>query len=300
MRSTWRATLTQHALGDILTGHSQFKKIEDLLIKTDDFLITFRNADDTDENFGRPNAFRRKMETIIKANTLFRVAIKLQSADVTSLGLRPRESFSPGSRFTPATPIPTLDQAPGQPLPAPSPNSPPPAPTKLTIESTLDQKNFNTKTVPALLKSSDIHRWYNVLHARGKLCGIYTTPWDAFTKVSYMGATWSTACLDQVVLDRQDSLSTALHGLLLAHEMYQGECKKFSHLIMSSLGNGYLAFYQIVRLSPPPSLDKSQRRENSHITARLSRSSNTSLVTWTTSSLRLVQAGTTLSTRGFF
>jgi hypothetical protein len=88
-------------LDDLLTDHPLFKKIECLLITDDNFLITFRNPDGSNGNYGRPNTFRRKMESIIKTNTLFRVAIKLQTDDVAALGLRPRHSLSPGSRFTP-------------------------------------------------------------------------------------------------------------------------------------------------------------------------------------------------------
>jgi hypothetical protein len=92
------------------------------------------------------------MEAIIKTNTHFRVAIKLQTDDVAALGLRPRDSLSPGSRFTPPTPV----QVPGHPTPVPTMTTPVKAPNKLTIEPDLDQRNFNIKTVPALSKMQDI------------------------------------------------------------------------------------------------------------------------------------------------
>jgi hypothetical protein len=247
MRSTWRTTLSQRVLDDLLTGHPLFKKIDSLLITDDNFLITFRNPDGSDGNYGRPNTFRRKMEYIIKTNTLFRVAIKLHTDDVAALGLRPRDSLSPGSRFTPHTPI----IVPGQPAPVPAITPPVKAPSKLMIEADLDQRNFNIKTVPALSKMHDIQRWYNVLHARGRLCGIYIPPWEAFMKASYSDTTWSLASLDQAVMDREDSMSAALHGLLSAHEMFLGECKERTHMITNSGGNGYLALYQIARLAHP-------------------------------------------------
>jgi hypothetical protein len=125
------------------------------------------------------------------------------------------------------------------------------APTKLTIETDLDQRHFNIKTIPALSKMQDIQRWYNVLHARGRLCGVYTTPWEAFTKSSYMGTTWSLAFLDQAVMDREYSMSAALHGLLSAHEMFIDDCKELTHMIMNSGGNGYHTLYQIARLAHP-------------------------------------------------
>jgi hypothetical protein len=58
MRSTWRTTLTQRVMDDILTDHPLFTQIEDLLIADDNFLVPFRNSDDTDRNFGCPNTFR--------------------------------------------------------------------------------------------------------------------------------------------------------------------------------------------------------------------------------------------------
>jgi hypothetical protein len=247
MRSTWRKTLAQCVLDDLLTGHPLFKKIECLLITDDNFLITFRNPDRSDGNYGRPNTFRRKMESIIKTNTMFRVAIKLQTDDVAALGLRPRDSLSPGSRFTPQTPV----QVPGHPTPVPAMTPPVKAPNKLTIEPDLYERNFNIKTIPALSNMQDIQRWYNVLHARGRLCGVYTTPWEAVTKSSYMGTTWSLAFLDQAVMDREDSMSAALHGLLSAHEIIIGDCKELTHMITNSGGNGYLALYQIARLAHP-------------------------------------------------
>jgi hypothetical protein len=84
MISTWHKTLAQRVLDNLLTGHPLFKKIECLLITDDNFLIIFRNPDGSDGNYGRPKTFRRKMESIIKTNTLFHVAIKLQTDDVAA------------------------------------------------------------------------------------------------------------------------------------------------------------------------------------------------------------------------
>jgi hypothetical protein len=56
--STWRTTLSQRVLDYLFTGHPLFKKIECLLITDDNFLITFRNPDGSDGNYGRPNTFR--------------------------------------------------------------------------------------------------------------------------------------------------------------------------------------------------------------------------------------------------
>jgi hypothetical protein len=87
MRSTWHTTLAQCVLDDLLIDHPLFKKIECLLITDDNFLITFQKPDGSDGNYGRPNKCRRKMESIIKTNTLFRVAIKIYTDDAAALGL---------------------------------------------------------------------------------------------------------------------------------------------------------------------------------------------------------------------
>jgi hypothetical protein len=77
MRATWPTMITQRVLHDILNGHPQFTKIEALLVTDGNFMIAFRNPDGTDGNCGRPNTFGRKMENIIKTNTMFRIAVKL-------------------------------------------------------------------------------------------------------------------------------------------------------------------------------------------------------------------------------
>jgi hypothetical protein len=134
MRATWRSTLAQRVVDDILTGNPLYKQIERLIIADDDFKITSRNPDGTDGMYGRPNTFRRKMETIIKRNTLFCVAIKLQTNVIASLRLCSRDALSPGSRFSSPSPAPV----PGKPSPVPASSPPLAAPNKLKIEAVLD------------------------------------------------------------------------------------------------------------------------------------------------------------------
>jgi hypothetical protein len=102
------------------------------------------------------------MENVIKTNTMFRIALKFQSADVVSLGLPPRDSLATASRFS--TPAPTVTLS--HPVPVPESTPPPAAPNKLHINAVMDLKNFNTKSVPALAKTQNIQHWYNALQFR--------------------------------------------------------------------------------------------------------------------------------------
>jgi hypothetical protein len=120
----------------------------------------------------------------------------------------------------------TPTAAPGHPVPVPALTPPPTSPTKLDIKAVTDLKNLNTKSVPALTKTQYIQRWYNVLHSRGRVCGVYTIPWEAFTKAFWMGNTWTSTSLDQVMMDRKELMSAALHGLVSAPYMFHGDCKE--------------------------------------------------------------------------
>jgi hypothetical protein len=62
MHSTWRANIAQLVLGDILTGHPLYPKIEALLITEGDFLITFHNPDGTEGNCGRTQDGKRHQD----------------------------------------------------------------------------------------------------------------------------------------------------------------------------------------------------------------------------------------------
>jgi hypothetical protein len=66
-----------------------------------------------------------------------------------------------------------------------------------------------------------------------------------------MGEACSIRYLPQDVLDCQDVMSAAIHGVLSSTSLFKGECEDFSYLVSNSGGNGYLALYQIVRLVHP-------------------------------------------------
>jgi hypothetical protein len=98
---------------------------------------------------------------------------------------------------------------------------------------------------------SDIQHWYNAVHARDRICGIYIPPWEAFGKLSDMGSTWSITHLDQKIIDRKDTMSAALNTLLSCKGIFKGECDDFTHIIINSSRNGYSALYTIVRMVHP-------------------------------------------------
>jgi hypothetical protein len=129
--------------------------------------------------------------------------------------------------------------------------SPPPAPSKVHVNPTMETKRFTAQDIPSLYRRTDIQRWYNVLHSRALICGVYTVPWKAFTKSSHMGDTWSLAFLTHEVMDRQGLMSAALHALLSSQDIFKGDCTAFDHMISNTEGDGYLALYQLVRLVHP-------------------------------------------------
>jgi hypothetical protein len=135
-------------------------------------MITFRNPDGTDGNCGRPNTFRRKMENVVKTNTMFRIAVKLQAPDVTSLGVRPRDYLTTGSRFTTTTPPGTTVHPIHVPALTPPPAAPP---NKLEVNATMDLKNVTNKYIPSPYQVTRYSTLVStVLHSRGRICGVYT------------------------------------------------------------------------------------------------------------------------------
>jgi hypothetical protein len=119
------------------------------------------------------------------------------------------------------------------------------------IAAYIDLKPFKLSEFQALSRLLDIQHWYNAVHARGRICGIYTPPWEAFDKLSDMGSTWSIAHLDQHIMDRKDIMSAALNTLLSSKGIFKGECEDFTHIFINSSGNGYSALYNIVCMVHP-------------------------------------------------
>jgi hypothetical protein len=112
---------------------------------------------------------------------------------------------------------------------------------------TMDLKYFNSKFISGLIRITDIQRGYNILHSRGHVCGVYTIPWERFTKLSPMGTVWDVGSLDKIILDREELIQC----LFSAPAIFTGECSEFTHLISNSQGNGFIALYQIVHLVHP-------------------------------------------------
>jgi hypothetical protein len=135
--------------------------------------------------------------------------------------------------------------------PTPAASLPLPAPNKLEVNETLDLKFFCVKDIQSLTKISNIQRWYNGLHSKGRVCGIYNPPCQGSVKGNYMEECWSPSTIRQIVFDWCDLMSAAIHSLLLSNGIFKGECEEFGHIVSNSEGNEYLALYQIFRLVHP-------------------------------------------------
>jgi hypothetical protein len=181
--------------------------------------------------------FRRMLTNTIATNTTFRVALRIPKASMKALNLSPRVNMATPSRL-------------GFPSPRPTPalNAPPPAPNKLDICETLDQKQFHIIDFHPLTRLSDIQRWYNAIHSRGCTCGVYTPPWDSYNKNSHMGNMWDINVLTKAIMDKKEIMYAAIHTLLWSKGFFKDDCEDFGHLVSQSRGDGYFALYQIVRM----------------------------------------------------
>jgi hypothetical protein len=225
---------------DILYDH---RALVALLLVQDKFRILRHDGTGEQENCNRQSAFKQRLTTSVAANKTFYVAIHLHDAVMDSLRLDPQENLTVLSRLFP--------QATASAGPTPAASLPLPTPNKLDINETLDLKFFSVKDIQSLTKISDIQRWHNGLHSKGRVCGIYTSPWQGFVKSNYMGEGWSPSTIRQIVYDRCNLMSAAIHSLLSSTGIFKGECEEFGHMVSNSEGNGYLTLYQIVRLVHP-------------------------------------------------
>jgi hypothetical protein len=163
---------------------------------------------------------------------------------VAALRLHPRDDMAGTTQFKLLPPVGVLTSLKSE-------YTPPPAPNKLEINDTMELKLFTAKDIPGLSRLTNIQRWYNALHSKGRVCGVYTTPWEHFSKTNIMGVTWDVRSVSQEVMHRQDLMSAALHSLLSSVGLFKADCEDFSHLVSNSNRNGYEALYQIVRLVHP-------------------------------------------------
>jgi hypothetical protein len=198
-------------------------------------------------------------ETSSQGKTFF-VAVRLYEPDMVANQLSFRGAMPK------AAPTSSLFPSAGQP-PSPKASSPatrsiPPAPNKVHVNEVLETKRFTTPDIPSLSNTADIQRWYNVLHSRALVCGIYTHPWKSFTKASPMGVTWSLVCLTPTVMGRVGLISAALHALLSREAIFKGPCTALAHLVSCTDGDGYLALFQLVRMVHPALGQATAQREH--------------------------------------
>jgi hypothetical protein len=272
LRTEWRTLIAQRVIEDILYDHWALDALTDALLVQDKFRILRHDGTGEQENCNHQSQFKQRLTTSVTANKTFCVAIHLHAAVMESLRLEPRENLTVPSRLFPQATAPA-GPTPAASLPLPSPN-------KLDVNETLHLKFFSVKDIQSLTKISDIQRWYNGLHSKGRVCGIYTSPWQGFVKGDYMGEGWSPSTIRQIVYDRYDLMSAAIHSLLSSTGIFKGECEKFGHMVSNSEGNGYLALYQIVRLVHPV-LGQTSTQPPQPNRRKLNHLLNTSQIIWT-------------------
>jgi hypothetical protein len=236
----YRTLIATRVIEDILRDHPARDKIEDIIVSNDYFLFFTRDVNGEDEMCGRSTAFRRSMVSTIATNNTFGVALRLPYNSLKALKLLSRTNMAAPNQlnFNPMFGVPATVAA-------------PPAPNKLVIAADIDLKPFKLSEFQALSLLSDIQHWYKTVHDRGRICGIYTSPWEDFDKLSDMGYTWSIAHLNQQIIDRKDIMSAALNTLLSSKGIFKGECEDFTHIVINSSGNGYSALYTIARMVHP-------------------------------------------------
>jgi hypothetical protein len=166
----WRTLIAHQVIEDIIYDHRALVALADVLLVQDKFRILRHDGTGEQENYNRQSAFKQWLTTSVAANKTFCVAIHLHDAVMDSLRLDPRENLTVPSRLFP--------QATSTACPTPAASLPLPDPNKLDINETLDLKFFIVKYIQSLTKIADIQRWYNGLHSKGRVCGIYTSPWE--------------------------------------------------------------------------------------------------------------------------
>jgi hypothetical protein len=243
LRTESRTLIARRVIEDILYDHPDLLALTDVLLVQDKFRILRHGGTGEQENCNHQSAYKQRLAAYVAANKTLCVALHLHNGFMASLRLDPRANLHVPSRLFP--------QATATAGTAPPMSLTPPAPKKLDINDTLELKFFNAKDIQSLTKIVDIQRWYNGLHSKGRVCCIYTSPWESFIKYNYMGDTWSPSTITQTVYDRCDLMPAVIHSLLSSTGIFKGEFEEFGQMVSNSEGNGYLALYQIIRLFHP-------------------------------------------------
>jgi hypothetical protein len=182
-----------------------------------------------------PLLFVARWSAPLRRTRLFRVALQIPDKSMKALKLLPHTNMAAPNQlnFNPMFGVATSV-------------TPPPALNKLVIAADIDLKPSKLLEFQALSKLSEIQHWYNAVHARGHICGICTSPWEAFDKHSDMGSKWYIAHLDQTILDKRDIMPAAVNTLLSSKGIFKGKCDNFTRIVINSSGDGYSALYNIV------------------------------------------------------
>jgi hypothetical protein len=174
LKTDWREQIAACIMEDILYDHRTLPALKLLLLTHARFKLIRRADNGVDDNCNRQTTFKLKMTETIGQGKTCCVAVRLYEPDMVANQLSFRGAM-PKAVLTSSL-SPAAGQPPSPEAPSPAMRSIPPAPNKVHVNEVLETKRFTTPDIPSLSNTVDIQQWYNVLHSRALVCGIYTPP----------------------------------------------------------------------------------------------------------------------------
>jgi hypothetical protein len=217
LKTDWREQIAASIIEDILYDHRALPALKLLLLTHSRFKLFRRRDNGVDDNCNRQSTFKLKLQETIDTGSCFCVAVRLYEHDMLANQLSFRGVMPVNTPPSTLFPLAGPTASPVVLVSADRPTLP--APNKVHVHETLETKRFTTPDIPSLSSLADLQRWYNVLHSRGLVCGVYTPPWKSFTKASHMGTTWSIDCLSSTVMDRVG----------VRNDIFKGACRFCAH-----------------------------------------------------------------------
>jgi hypothetical protein len=168
LKTDWREQIAACIVDSIL----YLPALKLLLLTHTRFKLMCRTDNGVDDNCNNETTFKLNMTETIGQGKIFCVAARLYEPNMVENQLSFRGAM-PKAVLT-ASLFPSAGQPPIPEAPSPATRSIPPAPNKVHVNEVLETKLFTTPDIPSLSNTADIQRWYNILHSRTLVCGIYT------------------------------------------------------------------------------------------------------------------------------